>query len=383
MRSLRKRRALNERGAALIIAYFVMAGLVTLSAGFAMATFQELNDSRRYRDSLIAFGIAEAAINTFRQSPGMLDQSGMQTLSFSTGTVFLSKDDAQPAKRIVTATASVNGTRRSLQVEFPANAPEVFNSTVTINGDIEISGKKVSAGFFDKTRLSGKVVSSSRHPTVYFEDVRQGQDRHLVTMFYPDVNNNGSIDEFDDFVQFNRRLVTAYPQQEVIYLKGDNTYTVVPDSSLKGKKILYVEGSSKGKGNVVVQYAGGWGEKENLTVISTGTVTFNQIGGNRTDSQLNIIAWGDYHETATLAGSHKGMTYTHGRAHFDDIDESSVTYGSLVANDGVSMKEVWAQKAFHYADTRTNGMVPPGFEGLLGGRLSAGYAPQPNVWREI
>ncbi len=373
----------NNRGAALILAYIVMAALVTLSAGFALSTFNELNDARRYRDSLAAFWLAESALASFLQNTSMLDKSGAMNMTYPQGSVVLQKDDSYPTKRLVTATGNVGGTKRSLQLEFPALAPEVFNNTVSVKGDILISGKKSNLAFNDKTRISGQVAKSSQFSTVNFEDLKEKTDSHLVSMLYPDANNNGVVDEFEDFVQVNRNLVTTYPKEEVIYVKGNDTYTVVPSSALKGKKIIFVEGSRSGKGNVIIQYMDGWQDDENLTIIATGNVTFNQLGMGQTNSQLNVIAWGGYSETAALPGTRRGMIYTHGIASFDAIDETSITYGSVVANEGLKIKEIWSYKSFYYADTRINGVVPPGFEGLIGGRLSSGYAVKPNAWREI
>ena len=49
---------LNNRGAALIIAYFVSATLVMMSVGFGLLTFSELNNARRYYDAISAFWLA-------------------------------------------------------------------------------------------------------------------------------------------------------------------------------------------------------------------------------------------------------------------------------------------------------------------------------------
>lgn len=121
---------------------------------------------------------------------------------------------------------------------------------------------------------------------------------------------------------------------------------------------------------------------QNLTIIATGTVTHNLAGLADKDSQLNIIAWSDYFEASTLPSIHNGMIYTHGTAYFDEVHDTSVTNGSLVANDGIVVGEVWSTKTFNYEDTRNRGAVPPGFEGLVGGGLS-GYTERPNSWREI
>ena len=124
------------------------------------------------------------------------------------------------------------------------------------------------------------------------------------------------------------------------------------------------------------------GKDQNLTIIATGTITHNLVGLASKDSQLNIIAWSNYFESSTLPSVHNGMIYTHGTAYFDEIHDTSTTNGSIVANDGIVVGEVWSTKTCNYADTRTKGVVPPGFEGLAGGSVS-GYSLRPNLWREI
>ena len=99
-------------------------------------------------------------------------------------------------------------------------------------------------------------------------------------------------------------------------------------------------------------------------------------------SQLNIIAWSGYKETAVLPSSFKGVIFTHGKAVFDEVHDTSITNGSVIANEGIEVKEVWSTKTFNYADTRENGQVPPGFEGLIGGGITK-YSIKPDLWKEI
>ena len=373
---------LNNKGAALIIAFFIMSVLVTLSIAFAILTFGEVNDSRRYRDSLAAFWLAESGISLFMQNTSLLNQEPTQVFTFKNGTVTLTKDDSHPAKRIVKAIGSVNGVRRSIQIEYPANAPEVFNNTISVNGNIVIAGSKSSLAFNDKTRINGRVLNSTKHSIVYFEDRQNGVNAGLVSLTYPDINNNGKQDEFEDFKQFNRNLLASYPKSEIIYIEGNDAYTITTNKNLNEKKIIYIEGSSAGNGNAVIQFSGALAKNQNLTVITTGTVTNNLAGLAPEGSKLNIIAWSDYFETTVLPSIYNGMIYTHGTAHFDEMHDTSVTNGCIVANGDIVIKEVWSTKTINYADMRAKGVVPPGFEGLVGGGIS-GYARYPSSWLEI
>jgi len=372
---------LNNKGAVLITTYMVLFVLMALSSSVALFNFSELRDSNRHRDSTLAFWLAEAGISQFVADPTMLDDQDFKVYTEKNGTIRLSKNDANPKYRVVTSTGKVRGIQRQIQIEYPA-LTSIFERTVSTKGNMVIQGQKSSLMVNDKSRLGGVVVNTSVYPLVYFEDKQEGVNESLVSITYPDANHNGISDEFDDFVVFNRNLIASYPEEEVIYIKGNETYTIMADSSLDGKKIIYIEGDREGEGSAVIQLSSTLGKDQNLTIIATGTITHNLAGLADKDSQLNIIAWSDYFESSTLPSIHNGMIYTHGTAYFDEIHDTSTTNGSIVANDGIVIGEVWSTKTFNYADTRTRGVVPPGFEGLAGGSVS-GYTLRPNLWREI
>lgn len=371
----------NNKGAVLIAAYMALFALVTLSSGIAMFNFTELNDARRYQDTTAAFWLAEAGINQFLADPSMLDELEAIAIEEENGTIWLKRDDSNKKYRLVTSTGTVGGSRRSVQIKYPSLST-IFENTITSGGDLLVEGRKSALVINDKLRLGGRVVNRSVYPLTLFEDVREGVQGGLVSILYPDADRNGTADEFSDFVAFNRDLIARYPQEEVVYIKGDETYTITPDSSLQKAKIVYIEGSRAGRGNAIIQFSGALGKDQNLTVIATGTVTHNQAGLAKKGSQLNVIAWSDYIETTALPSIQNGMIYTHGTAYFDELHDTSITNGSVVANKGVVIREIWSTKTFNYADMRKNGVVPPGFEGLVGGGIS-GYTRRPSSWKEI
>lgn len=371
----------NNKGSALIVAYFVMSVLVTLSAAFSLYTFNEVNNAKRFRDSTSAFWLAEAGISEYRATPSILENAEEYLLTYEKGTVLLEKDDSKKGKRIVTATAKVGGSERKIYTEFPAIAPDVFNNTVSTKGNILVNGEKSTLTVNSKVRVGGKVQDKSKHSTVMLEDKLEGVNSEAVSLTYPDVNQNGKPDEFRDFVEFNRKVLAKYPPEEVLYIKGSGNYTITPNKALAGKKIVYVE-ADEGDGNVDIQFSGAWEDEQNLTIISTGKVTYSQAATVGSNSQLNIIAWSGYLETAVLPGTHHGVIFTHGVAEFDEMHDTSITNGVLIANGGIEFKEVWSNKTFNYVDPRKAGAVPPGFEGLLGNGKS-GYASAPNLWAEI
>lgn len=372
----------DRRGAVLIIAYMALFVLLTLSSSMVLLNFSELSSARRYQGSVAAFWLAESGLAVIEQNPKLLEDVQSMTLNDQYGHVEIKKEDIKGKARMVTATGTeLGGVKRALQINFPPKAPEVFDSTVSAKGDLNIKGMKSMLTINDRLRLSGKVNNKTMFGQVSVEDVQAGLNFPEVALTYPDMDGDGNADQFADFVAFNRNLLKKYSQKEVIYIHGDGTYTLGPDENLAGKKIVYIEGN-EGNGNVIIQFTGGWAASQNLTVIATGTVTLNQTGAAPHNSQLNIISWAGYNETAIVAGSRNGMTFTHGVAKFDGIYDTSVTNGGLVANGGIEVGEVWSTKTFNYADTRTKGVVPPGFEGLLGGGTT-GYIDKPSAWKEI
>lgn len=372
---------LNNKGAVLILAYIVLFALLTLSAGIASFNINEHNYARRHYFSTAAFWLAEAGINIFMKDTRVLDQTGSYTIQDGNGMIDITKDDSNFRRRVVTATGTFAGIKRSIQITYPAKAPEVFRNTVSTKGDLVIEGKKAMAAINDKTRLNGKIIDHGEHSRVFLEDKDEGVSAGLVSLNYPDANNNGVADEFADFVQINRGILQNYPSEEVLYIKGNGTYMIAPDSSLDGKKIIYVEGD-EGHGNVVILFGEGLKKNQQMTIISTGTVIHNLTGFAAPDSQLNIISWTGYWETAALPASHNGVIYTHGVAHFDNIYDTTVTNGNVIANGGIAIGEIWSTKTFNYADTTTDEIVPAGFEGLVGGGGS-GYVTKPDAWKAI
>jgi hypothetical protein len=372
---------LNNKGVVLISVYMVLFVLMVLSSSVAMFNFSELGDARRYRDATAAFWLAEGAINQFMADPTILDEVESKAIDEGIGTIVLSKNDSSPKHRLVTATGKVRGIERSVQIKYPVLST-IFENTLSTKGNVVIEGRKSSLMVNDKLRLGGSVINTTKFPIIFFEDTQEQVNDALVSIQYPDADGNGIDDEFSDFVAFNRNLIARYPEDQVVYIQGNDTYTIIPDDSLRGKRIVFIEGDREGEGSAVIQFSGALEKDQNLTVIATGTVTHNQAGKAQNNAQLNIISWSDYFETAALPSLHNGLIFTHGKAYFDEIHDTSVTNGSIVANDGIVLREVWSMKIFNYADMRRHGVVPPGFEGLVGGGVS-GYTPHPSLWKEI
>lgn len=373
-------RSSNNRGAALIFSYFVLTVILTLLAGFALSTVHELTDANRFRDGTAAFWLAEAGINKFLQNPAMLD-GGPQTLIYGANDVVLSKDDTSPLVRYVTARGRVRNSVRQLVVEFPGNPPQVFNNTMSSGGNLVLNGLLAKLEVFGPTRLTGTYSKTGFLSTGWFEDKREGVDSGLTTFKYPDSDNNGTSDQFNDFVEFNRDLVSTYPPEEVVYIQSNDTQLIYPGSDLAGKKVVYVEGTTPGAGDVNIIFDAGWQDEQNLTVISTGNVDYLQPLQLSSDSQLNIVSWAGYNEAAVLYSSHKGVTYSHNTVDLYAIFDYSETTGNIVANNGINAYETLSWKRFYYGEPLTDGSLPPGFEGLIA-VAPGGYSSTPSSWKE-
>ncbi len=379
---LLKLKKLNNKGVALITAYILLSTIAALSAGFALSSMTELDAAYRYQDSTRAFWLAEAGISQFIQDTTMLDEIDQTTLSFGNYTVQLAKDDTDATKRVVTATANVNGNQRRIQIEFPALPPDVFDNTMSSGGNINLTGAFAILNVHDKTRITGTFTRSNGSLVGWFEDKQEGVNASLTTLTYPDSNGNGTANEFGDFVEFNRDIIATYSDDEVVYVQNNGTVTILPNSAAyAGKKIIYVEGTTANSGDVNIIFDATWQNNQNLTVISTGKVTYLQPLQFASNSQLNTISWEGYAEPSVLFSTHSGISFTKGTAQLTEILAYSATTGSLIANQAVSANEFIAEKEFFYDDALTNEVVPPGFEGLVG-QSAGGYSTTPNVWKE-
>ena len=381
----------NKEGAALITALFVVTVLLGLTVCLSLASVSEVHNSNRFLNSAEAFWAAEAAMNQFMEDTALLD-GGDQTLTFGPNSVILTKDDSDPQTRVVTASATADGITRSIEMEFPAMPPSLFDNTLSSGGGFVLDGFIAGVDVDGKTRLSGAFDDQGIWTGATFEDKEENVDSSLTTLEYPDTNDNGTEDEFADFVAYNRRFVDSddpdytgdYTEDEVLHIEGNDTVNIWPDADLAGKKVIFVEGDAAGEGDVNIWFDSTWQSDQNVTVISTGSVNYIQpLQNPAAESQLNTISWDNYNEVAVLYSTHSGVTYSHGGATFGSIISLSKTEGNLIANDDVSMDLILVWKEFDYENpVDDEGLVPPAFQGLISGG-STGYSSTPSSWSEI
>jgi len=368
---------LNNKGSVLLIAILVLYLIIMISVNFFMVNTNEMNYARQYYHSSAAFWLAEAGANVYMSNPSMLDGQASAEIDYANGKVELTRDDSHPSFRYVDCIGTVGGIQREIQIAYPANVPEVFNNSISTNGNITVNGSKTAAIINGQTRISGEITGATANSNVSFDDAAQGVDSSLTSLSY--VNSSGNNTD-SDFVSNNRALIANYPPSQVLYLNNTESTTLTPEQ-VAGKTIVYVEGDGGG-GNVTINTNALVQANQTLTVIATGTVTFNQSGNQAANSSLNIIAWGGYNETVSASSSYHGIIYTHGVADFDQIKADSVTNGSVIADGGIVLGDIWATKIFNYSNMLSNGTYPPGFETLIGGS-TMGVALKPVSWREI
>jgi len=377
-------------GVALVMSYFVLTSLFVLTAGIAVSNVGELKQAAKYRDSTAAFWAAEAGISRFIEDTSLLD-SGDLSGSFGNGQLSISKDDSDSSTRVVTATAVIGGITKQIEVEFPADAPMIFDNTMTSGGDVTLTGFLAGMNVDGKTRLQGEFYRNGWFMGSAFEDKQENQPAAETQLSYPDVDGNGTPDEFNDFVEYNRSLADPshpdfgeYDASEVEYIPTNGTALIYPSESHYGKKIIFVHGETPGQGNANIVFDSTWAANQNVTVVATGDVNYIQpLQNPSSNSQLNTVSYDDYNEAAILLSAHSGVTYAKDDATFGSIISISHTSGSLVANDDVSLALIAVWKEFDYESAiDANGVLPPGFAALIS-EGGGGYSSTPSNWKQL
>jgi hypothetical protein len=351
---------MNNRGVALILSYMVMATLTILSSAFLVSSSTEGIAARNYSNSSRAFWVAEAGLATVYQNwrdNNVNPTAG--TISMPGGGAYTVDATSFP---IVKITGNLGASHRVIQASF-IRVPLAFDNTVSVGRNMTLNGLLCKVEAHDKTRISG-IFSKPFGGTAVFDDKQEGVSQNNTTIPIPDANNNGTSNEFSDFVAFGQQAAAGYPASEVVYLPTDDDVTIFPNTALVGKKIIYVQGSAPGKGNVNIVFAGTWQDNQDLTVISTGKVTYLQpleIGSN---SRLSTISWDNYVEGAIFRSQHESLIYTHNDANFVDFLNWSELTGNIIANRDLTLWEVLTYQKFVYSNRAQSGDMPPGFKFL-------------------
>ncbi len=363
---------MNNRGVALIISYMVISVLTVLSSVFLVGSSTESNVARNYSNSSRAFWISEAGMSQAYQNWINSATQPSSPVSFGAGAYSINTSSLP----IVSVTGTCGSSTRTIQASF-VRVPSAFDNTVSVGGNMSLNGLLAQVNVYDKTRISG-TFSKTALANATFSDKQEGVSTDSTTIKIPDFNGNGTKDEFGDFVAFGNQAVNSYPASQVVHVVSNGTVNIFPNSSLVGKKVIFVEGSTAGTGNVNIFFDATWADSQDLTVISTGTITYVEPLQYSSASRLSTISWGDYGEISVFRSEHESVVYSHEDANFVDILDWGQSTGNIITNKDLSLTEVLTYEKFYFSDRAKNGDMPPGFKLLPG----ASGTPYVTDWQE-
>jgi hypothetical protein len=369
---------MNKRGVALILSYAVIMVLTILASVFLSSVISENNLVRRYQASSQAFWIAEAGLaNAYHSWSLNRAYTGEANIPLGEGTYTVTKIPVNPQ---VTVTGTVGTTQRTIHAQF-VGIPRAFDNVLSAGGGIYpyIHNPSTPASM----TVRGNIRYSKEYRLYYedsllpsFSSPPQQADQSLTTIRIPDYNGNKTADEFDDFVQFGRQVIAAYPPEQTVWIKTDDIVWIGSYSNLQGKKVVFVEGSRApdpwlgGRPGVVYLAPDLSALTQDLTIITTGGVQYHPYSVEGTPpqgSRLNTISWGDSYiggaSGSSSLASTSGVYYSH--SYIDSMNwDSSFTYtGNFISNGNMTFWE-YIPSLFQYSDRAAKGDLPPGFEFL-------------------
>lgn len=352
---------MNKRGIALIFSYLVIVVLSILGAAFLARSVSEDTITRRYEDSARAFWIAEAGLSQayFNWKNNIAQPAG--AVAFSGGTYSL--DTTQLPQ--VSVTGAFGSSQRTLQAFF-IGIPRPFNNMFSTGGNLRLNYSGFLGGAIvnvnGNTVYSGTYSKDSR-VTANFNPAPVNSGTANTTIPIADFDQNGTPNEFTDFLTFGQSVIADYPADEVVHIQTTGTVTVFPNQQLRGTKVIFVEGQAAGQGNVNIIFDATWHSDEDMTIISTGTINYLEPL-NFPDSRLSTISWLDYNEGSVLLSNRVGVVYAHNNANFTDRFEIGFTAGNIIANGNLTLDERWSAETFNYSSRAADGDLPPGFQWL-------------------
>ena len=359
----------TKKSVALIIACALAVFFGILGIAFLSSSIQEQRLATAFSDSAYAFCMAEAGIAVGYDAL-------MKDASYSGVTWTDPVGDGRGSYRIIISQTSngleiraegQSGSMTRILTADLATVPYPFQNTISAGDDLKLSGLIAKLNVFGKTRISGSFELSGFWASGTFEDKLEGQPQSETRITIPDYDGDGDTNDFDDFVTYGRLTALDYDEDEVVYIQSDSTINIFPDSELIDKKIVFVEGSSPGEGDVNIFFDATWQEGQDLTVISTGDVTYVEPLQIQEDARLSNVAWEDYNEASIFHSEHESVVFANDDANFIDILEWSDTTGNIIANDDITFSEALTWQDFYFSDRALNGDLPPGFGRLANG----------------
>jgi len=359
----------SKFGVALVTVMIFMFILLISGATFLrLATFEGILSKKDIQSSR-AFYIAEAGVQralAYLRVEGNQYSTEPINESFAGGSYSVTPAD-NPTRSIktITATGSFKDRQKTIIVEVQL-MPDFFKNTFTSPGNLELWGILASAYAHGTTWLSGVYDSMGWFQDMGFDVLVENMDSEKTTLRFPDMNNNSIVNEFSDFVLFFQNEVQQLDPSEVVWLQTDGTVDIWPDRDYAGKKIIFVEGSVPGAGDVNIWFDSGswWESGQDVTIVSTGDVNYIQPLQNPSNNRLSVICWGNFSEGAIIYSAHRSVIGTQGVADLTYIIALINVTGAIFANDHVDIHSALVRADFYHDDTLNIGDIPPGLRPL-------------------
>lgn len=363
----------SKSGVALVTVMIFMFILLISGATFLrLATFENISSNESIQ-SAQSFYLAEAGVQRAIAYLKDDNEHSVGTLpidpSFGGGSCSISvTDDLTRSVKIITATANFRGNQKTITTEVQL-LPSFFKNTFTSGGDLEFFGVFAAAYAHGITWLGGEYKNALEDKwwsgSMGFDTLAEGLAPDQTTLRFPDMNGNSIVNEFTDFVLYFQNEIQKYDPSEVLWIQTEGTVNIWPKRDYADKKIIFVEGSSPGHGdvNVFLGATSWWGEQD-VTIASTGEIRYIEPLENPTTSRLSLISWGGYTETDIFYASHRSVISTQTVADFKYLLSIASVVGSIFANEKVDIQEVIVGIDFYHDDSLNEGDIPPGLRPL-------------------
>ncbi len=369
----------SKSGIALMMVMIFTLVLLVLGATFLrLATSERILANESVQLSQ-AFYLAEAGVQraiAYLRVAGNESRTGTlyTPQSFAGGTYSATAaDDLTRSVKIITSTGTFAGKQKTIIAEIQL-LPAFFRNTFSSGGDLDFYGIFAAAYAHGTTWLTGVYDRHGLFQSMGFDTKVEGVNSNQTTLRFPDMNNNGTANEFNDFVLFFRNEIQKYDPSEVVWLQTDGTVNIWPRRDYADKKIIFVEGSTPGTGDVNIWFdAGSWWESgQDVTIVSTGEVNYIQPLQNTSSNRLSVISWGTSSEGAIIYSAHRSVIGTEATADFTYFLTLATVTGSIFANQGISLQEAIVLVNFWHDDRLNSGDIPPGLRPLSGNNYYLG-----------
>ena len=289
-------------------------------------------------------------------------------------------NDLTRSVKIITATGNFAGKQKKIVAEVQL-LPAFFKNTFSSGGDLDFFGIFAAAYAHGTTWLTGHYDPNGLFQNMGFDTKVEGVSAAQTTLRFPDMNGNGTANEFNDFVLFFQNQLQQYNPSQVVWIQTNGTVDIWPRRDYANKKIIFVQGSSPGTGNVNIWFdAGSWWESgQDVTIVSTGAVNYIQPLQNTSSNRLSVVCWGNFAEGAIIYSAHRSVIGTEATADFTYLLTLANVTGSIFANNYIALREAIVLVNFWHDSRLDVGDIPPGLRPLSGNNY---YLGKITSWEE-